>query len=340
VTNFDGDKIEGAKVWLNGAPRSAETDDEGHYEIIEVEAGRNYQVISYKLSYESARNMSGMVSEGVTQTVDLEMCEITQRSKSLSFDAITWAMLESYPGFGIGEASSEGVEVSAEYGKFQGTLGMLYHTVQGQDKVVVDEIMAGIQGDVFWEEHVTAELFSLTDLLCLEEFLGEDAAAIVSLSGPINAVYDYFRGDIDYQQLNDGKVVGTFTSQRGSDYESATLIDIPAGFTFSPGMYGGRTVVRCDIVEVRVTDADGYTNTIMESRRRFYSPKMAIYHVGEEMTQTELENLEVTFYITVLNQNLSPGPLYANSKNVLIWKPMKDKELRFEPRLYNPLPED
>ena len=355
VANFDGDQIKDVKVWLNGAPRSAETDNEGHYEITEVEASRNYQVISYKPSYESARNMSGNVSEGVTQTVDLKMCEITQKSKSLSFDAITWAMLESYPGFKIGKGSSKSVKVSAEYGKFHATLGMLYHAVQGQDEVVVDEIVAGIQGDVFWQEDVTYE-YSLLDLISAGagkaaggvvgqiwgkiagKIATKAAAMLVKSTKPINAVYDYFHGDIDYQQLHDGEVVGSFTTHTGDEYQSATLIDIPS-LPFSPGMYGGQTVVRCDIVEVGVTDADGYTNTIMESRRRFYSPKMAIYHVGEEMNQTELENLEVTFYITVLNQNLKPGPLYANSKNVLIWKPMKDKGLRFEPRLYNPLPD-
>ena len=124
-----------------------------------------------------------------------------------------------------------------------------------------------------------------------------------------------------------GQVVGTFTSWTGSELESATLIPIP-GMEFAPGVHGGQTVVRCDMVEV----TDGHTTKTM--RRQWYSPGLMGYYIGEEM---DLENLEIRFYVRVLNEHLDPGPLYANSKNVITWRPMEDNWLRFEPSNYDAL---
>ena len=89
------------------------------------------------------------------------------------------------------------------------------------------------------------------------------------------------------------------------------------------------TVVRMDKIEV----ADGeHTKTVW---RQWYSGKMAIYNIGEEM---DFDNLEVRLYVQVMNQNLGVGPLHANSRNVLTWKPAEDRWLRMEPNMYQALP--
>ncbi len=344
VTDHDGHKVTGAEVWLNGAPRSAGTDNDGHYVIAEVEAGRNYQVVSRKRHYVSGRAMSGTLGAEQTATVNLSMAKITQKHASLGFDAVTWAMIESWPGFDFFGLTSSSYKVSAQFGEFSASMGMLYHTVQGHDEVVVDELVLGVVPGLFWRSECSTEYDPL-DLVSeavdtaseavatglLGDTAGKAVLQLAKLADPINIVYDYLVDDIDPGQLHDGEVVGTFTSHTGDKYESATLIDLPStSIPVGVAMGGGQTVVRTDIVEV----SDGtHTKRIY---RQWYSPKMAVYPIGEEM---DLDSLEVTFYIAVLNDRLSPGPLYANSRNVLIWKPMEDKWLRFEPRAYEALPQ-
>jgi hypothetical protein len=65
---------------------------------------------------------------------------------------------------------------------------------------------------------------------------------------------------------------------------------------------------------------------------------MMVYRIGEEM---DIENLEVKLFVRVLNERLNPGPLYANSRNLIHWKPSEgageDAWVRFHPEAYDEL---
>ncbi len=342
VTDAAGKALSGAEVWLNGAPRATSTDAQGQYTLTEVEAGRDYQVLACKSGHLTGRTMSGVVAGGGTCTANLSLPQVNLAHKSLSFDAVTWAMIESWPGFDFFGVASSGYEVNAQFGEFKGSMGLIYHTVQGQDTAIVDEVVVAFKPGMFWRSSCSFEYDPL-DLIseavdtvkegiataALGTKAGKAALQLAKLADPINEVYDYLTADIDPSQLHDGEVVGTFTSHTGDKYQSASLIDLDVT-TMDVGLEfgGGQTVVRCDIVQV----TDG-TNTAT-IRRQWYSPRMAVYPIGREM---DLSKLQVIFYIQVLNQDLSPGPLYANSRNVLIWKPSEDNWLRFEPRMYDPL---
>ena len=342
VKDAAGKALSGAEVWLNGAPRATSTDSQGQYTLTEVEAGRDYQVLACKSGYLTGRAMSGTVIPGGSRTADLSLTKVDPAHKSISFDAVTWAMIESWPGFDFFGVTSSGYKVNAQFGEFNGSMGLIYHTLQGQGTAIVDEVVVAFKPGLFWRSSCSFEYDPL-DLIseavdtvkegiataALGTRAGKAALQLAKLADPINDVYDYLTADIDPSQLHDGEVVGTFTSHTGDKYQSASLIDLDLT-TMDVGLEygGGQTVIRCDIVQV----TDG-TNTAT-IRRQWYSPRMAIYPVGREM---DLSKLQVIFYVQVLNQDLSPGPLYANSRNVLIWKPMERNWLRFEPRMYDPL---
>ena len=291
-------------------------------------AGRGYTVIAWGDDYTQASATCAPVPEGGAVSVSLRVSKIVSREAQLGFDAITWAQLESWPGFSFGPVSADSYEVSAQYGMFHATVGARWHEIQGGGRVVVDEVVLATRGRAFWESNVSYT-YSLGDIINagITRVAGDTIGQLCKLAGPINDVYDYFHDDIDAQQLNGGEVVGTYTSWTGAERESVTLIPIP-GIEFSPGFHGGQTVVRCDMVEV----TDGQTTKTV--RRQWYSPAMMAYQIGEEMN---LEDLEVRFYERVLNERLSPGPLYANSQNVIIWRPTESNWLRFEPSAYDAL---
>ena len=91
------------------------------------------------------------------------------------------------------------------------------------------------------------------------------------------------------------------------------------------GAQGGRTTVRVDRVEI--ADANGSTSY----RRQWYSPNSAWYQLSRDV---DWASLEVRVYLQVMNEHLSVGPLYANSRNRLVWKPAVNRWLRFEPFAY------
>jgi len=309
VVDQQGRPVRGLGVRLQDAPRYGATDASGHFTIGEVAAGRRYTVIAWGDDYTQASAPCAAVPEGGSVAVNLQVNHIVSRETQLGFDAITWAQLESWPGFSFGPVSADSYEVSAQHGMFHATVGARWHEVQGADRVVVDEVVLATRGDAFWEESISYT-YSFGDII---------NAGITKVAG--------FHDDIDPQQLSEGEVVGTYTSWTGAERESATLIAIP-GIEFSPGFHGGQTVVRCDMVEV----TDGQTTKTI--RRQWYSPALMAYQIGEEMN---LEDLEIRFYVQVLNERLSPGPLYANSRNVIVWRPAEDNWLRFEPNAYDPL---
>ena len=332
VTDENGRGVGGAYVFLQGAPRGGGTDADGVATLTEVEAGSSYTVLARADGYTSGSVASGTVVADGTRECSIQVARITSREKVVSFDAIAWAQCESWPGLSFGPISSDGYEVSAEHGRFHVTLGLSYHEVAGADLGVVDEVVVASDGGPFWSENVTYE-YSLTDLLCsgVAQVAGKKIAQLVKLAGPINDVYDWFNGDLDPNRLNDGEVVGTYTSWTGTEYASESLIPLPS-IPFSPGMSGGQTVARTDMIEV--TDGTR-TKTV---RRQWYSPSMMVYRIGEEF---DLSKLEVRVYVAVLNDRLSRGPLYANSRNLIQWKPMEgdgdDAWVNFHPEAYDEL---
>ncbi|MGI5818602.1 MAG: hypothetical protein ACOX9R_10960 [Armatimonadota bacterium] len=332
VTDQDGRGVNGAYVFLHSAPRAAGTDARGVATLTEVEAGSSYTIGVHADDYTSGSTTSGVVAAGQTRACAVQIARVTSREKTISFDAVAWAHCESWPGFSFGPVSSDSYEVSAEHGKFHGTLGISYHEIAGTNRAVVDEVVAAFDGGPFWSENVTYK-YSLSDLLCsaIGKVAGENIARLVKLAGPINDVYDWFNGDLDPNRLHEGEVVGTYTSWTDTEYASETLIPIPS-ITFSPGMSGGQTVVRTDMLEV----TDG-TNTAIV-RRQWYSPSMMVYRIGEEF---DMSKLEVKFFVAVLNERLSPGPLYASSRNLIQWKPMEgdgaNAWVNFHPQAYDAL---
>ncbi len=83
--------------------------------------------------------------------------------------------------------------------------------------------------------------------------------------------------------------------------------------------------MRVDKVEV----TDGTTTKTVS--QQWFSPSMAVYQIGKHFDQ---DKLEVRIYLKVMNQNLSVGPLYASSENVITWKPLENKWARMDPRPY------
>ncbi len=328
VVDADGVAVSDVLVWLNGAPRAASTDGDGSFTLAEVEAGRNYQVIARKKGYIPDQVMSGAVPADGIKTVLLQMPKLNESMKSLSVDCVAWAQVEEWPGFSFGPIGSDSYEVSAEHGKFSATMAMLYRDIQGEDNIMVDSIVLGTVGKEFWNENITYS-YSLASVIstAIGQVAGKDVARLVSLISPINDTFDFLNGDTDPSQMQDGEVCGSFTSQTGAEYSSVSLIPMPS-IDFSPGMSGGQTFVRTDIMEI----SDGLTTKRV--RRQWYSPQTAVYNLGEKMA---LDQLEIRFYVAVLNDRLGPGPLYASSQNVIKWRPMEDKWLRFEPSAYDAL---
>ncbi len=332
VTDQDGDEVRGAYVSLQNAPRGATTDNDGVATIERIEAGRSYTAVVSAEDYTSGSTSTGTIGAEQTSQCAIQVAEINQREKTVDFDGIAWAQCESWPGFSFGPVTSDGYEVSAEHGRFHATLAVKYHEIAGTDRTIVDEVIAGIQGKHFWQENVTYE-YSLSDIIGagLKKIGAKKIAQLIKLAGPVNEVYDWLNGEVNPNSANDGEIVGTYTSWTGTEYQSETLIPIPS-IPFSPGARGGQTVVRTDMLQV--TDGS-QTHTV---RRQWYSPSMMVYRIGEEM---DIENLEVKFFVRVLNERLKPGPLYANSRNLIHWKPAEgdgeDAWVRFHPEAYDEL---
>ena len=264
VVDADGGAVRDALVRLNGAPRAAFTDNDGNFTLTEVEAGRNYQVIARKKGYIPDRVMSGAVPADGIKTVLLRMPKLSQKLKSLSVDCVAWAQIESWPGFSFGPIGSDSYDVSAEHGKFSATMAMLYRDIQGEDNIMVDSIVLGAVGKEFWNENITYS-YSLSSVIstAIGHVGGKDIARLVSLISPINDTFDFINGDTDPSQMADGEVCGSFSSQTGADYNSVSLIPMPS-VDFSPGMGGGQTFVRTDIMEI----SDGLTTKTV--RRQWY----------------------------------------------------------------------
>jgi len=328
VVDADGRPVADADVWLNDAPRATTTDNAGNFVLSEVEAGRAYLVVAMKRSYLPDAVLSATVPGNGACSVQLRCPKVTDQTKSLSVDCIAWAQVESWPGFSFGPLGSPDYRVSAEHGKFTATLGMLYRQVQSQRRVIVDQIVLGTAGKEFWNANVSTTYNAASVLssaiACVS---GSDIARLATLAEPLAQTLSMLQGDVDPSQMRGGKVVGTYTSQTGADYDAVALLplgEIPVGV----GFQGGQTVVRTDMLQI----SDGSkTRTV---RRQWYSPQSAAYRIGEDFAA---DSLEVRCYVAVLNEQLSPGPLYASSKNVIRWRPLEDQWLRFEPSDYDPL---
>lgn len=326
VVDGDNRPVPDASVWLSGTARATATDNAGNFTLTRVQAGRDYQVIAMKRSYLPDRVMTGPVRADETRSVLLRCQRLTHRVETLSVDCTAWARVESWPGFTFGKVQAGDYKVSAEHGKFTATMGMLYRDVQGQRRIILDAIVLGTSGKEFWNSNVSTS-YSLSEIIgsAVEFAAGADIARLVALAKPLNETRAHLSGDVDPAQMRDGQVVGGYASQTGADYHSVTLIPMPK-IPLAMGFQGGQTVVRTDILEVR----DAYKTRTY--RRQWYSPQTATYAIGDEF---DPDSLEVRFYMAVLNERLSPGPLHTASRNVLRWKPLETNWLRMEPAVYD-----
>ncbi len=337
VTGMSGTAMGGVIVTLDGSPFWTTTDAQGNYQLTGVMAGQGYGITPYEKGYVPATNyvLPSLIAN-TTVTMDVVMHKVTQQLKSIGADVLTWAICESYPGFELGSASSDGFEVKAYYGRFKPSLALTSHTEEGTNLVTLDNFVLGVLGNSFWESNVSSTWNPL-DLVssavetatdtALGLIFGEDAGEVVAqlaeLVDPLNSVINLATGDIDPSQLHgDDEIIGTYTSHTGDKVEDTTLIELPStevdiGMSFA----GGQTIVRVDRIEV----TDG--NKTKTLNRQWYSDQECAYWIGDTF---DMDNLEIICYMQVLNQDLSPGPLYANSKNRLIWKPYKTHWLRFE----------
>ncbi len=319
-----------AAVWLNGAPRFAGTDAQGRYRLEKVAVGPGYQVLATKANYTQESADSGPVTEGQTRQVPaMRLAKIVSRLKSIDFHAITWADFEK-------TRARYSYSVRLKYGQFDASLALLYHQLTGRPGIEADQLIVGITPGAWWESRVsTYEAPGIISVALQELKAGTEDVFNGNLLGVgtrIKNVYDYARGNFDPAQLGTGgEVVGTYTSASGTPYSPAvSLFGLPVTSGLGITSSGGLTTVRVDKVEL----TDG-TNR-KEVMHQWFSPQMAVYDVSGHF---DLDNLQVIIYLKVMDQNLSVGPLYANSQNAITWKPGQDKWLRMDPRPYQVLPD-
>ena len=319
--------IAGADVWLNGAPRFAVTDAQGHYRLEKVAANADYQVQATAASYTVESTTTGVLADGQTrQLPPLKLAKIVSHLTSLDFHAITWADFEQTS---TGKGS---FAVRVKYGQFDASLALMCHTLTGRPAVGVDQLLLGATPGPWCESRVST--YRAPGIICVALVEAKEGANnvyngnLLALGQRIKTVYDYATGNFDPAQLSSsGTVVGTFTSQSENSYSPEVSI---FGLPVSEGLWGftatdGTTTVRVDKIEV--TD-DTTTKTVS---RQWYSPSLGVYQIGQTF---DPDKLEVRVYLQVMNQNLSVGPLYASSRNVITWKPMQDKWARMDPRPY------
>ncbi len=316
-----------ASVWLNGAPRFTMTDAQGHFRLERVAANADYQVLVTRQDYTLESTVTGLLTEGqVKQLPPIKLAKITSRLTSLDFHAITWADFEETS---TGKGS---FKVRVKYGQFDASLAMLYRTVAGRPTVTVDQLIVGATPGPWCESRVST--YAAPSIICVALVEAKAGVAdlyngnLLGVGQRIKHVYDYATGNFDPAQLGaGGTVVGSYTSQSENPYTPEVSI---FGLPVSEGLWGftatdGATVVRIDRVEV----TDGVkTKTV---NRQWYSPSMGVYQIGESFNP---DNLEVRICLKVMNQNLSVGPLYASSENVITWKPLLNKWARMDPRPY------
>ncbi|MBI5834065.1 MAG: carboxypeptidase regulatory-like domain-containing protein [Armatimonadetes bacterium] len=343
VTSAAAVKLSGVTVMVAGTPSSAVTDAQGRFRIDGIMAGANYGIELLKKGYvQRVDHTTGSLRAGDLITCDMSMAQVTPATSKIGAHVLTWALCESYPGFEIGSASSKGYKVEAFYGEFKPSLALTSYSVQGDPHTYLGGLAIGVTPGVFWSENVSFQ-WNPTDLISsawetvTDDLLGavfgskggKIAGELAKLIDPLNSVVNLATGDVDPNQLHgDDELVGTWTSHTGDKAEETTLIDLPSTeVTVGLGFKGGRTTVRVDRVEI----SDGTMSHTYRSQ--WYSPRSAYYRLGDAV---DWQNLEVTVYLQVMNENLSVGPLYANSRNRLVWKPAQGKWLRFEPFPYEP----
>jgi len=345
VTDDKGHKLNGAGVWLNGAPRGATTDNDGHYEMTEVACDRDYGLWGQKKGYGSDSVMVGGLTGGSTRTQNLQLPKVTNHYKEVGVECCAWAEFEQFPGLSIGPAQVNSYEVSAKHGNFRVDMGVLYRTVAGRQGEYIDQVVVCTDGHAFWQSNVQSsydfmDMFSAGIKQTKAAFGGLTGAAKTSKKAygyfakgvkVINKVYDYLKGDLDPNEEYNGQVYGDYTSNTGAELERAALIPLPSTeVDVGLGFEGGKTVVRVD--RVVVSDASGNSVTV---HKQWYSPAMWAYRIGENM---DLDSLEVTVYLQVLNDRLSVGPLWATSRNVITWKPNVKNSLEMHPENYTVVP--
>jgi len=311
--------LNGAKVWLTGAPRSAKTNSDGYYTIQNVAADRDCQLMVMRSGYAlAARRISGL-NHGDTLTVNVPLAQVSSHTKQRYFDATARVQVEVVPSIAAGPS----YQVTVRHGIFRVHLGLHYHTVNGRD--TVDDMVVGIQqGPAFNSAASSSWNPGKVIAQGLSEVYGkvagvgfEMALGSLNAANPIGRVRDYMQGTIDPNELHDGGTVGTYVSWSGTDYSSVyaagpSLFDLAQGNLPIVGQWaGGWTRVRMDRVEL----SDG-TNDDKVVWRQWWSPKAGIYPINAPFN---VDDLVVKIYVKVHNQDRVP--IWGCAKNIITWKP-------------------
>jgi hypothetical protein len=328
--------LSGALVWLAGAPRAAETDAQGRYTLERVAAGRADTVVAAARSHTDASTRLTAPATGATLTApDLVLARIDQKLKTIDFDATTWAICEETAEAG----SMPSIQVNTKFGAFTGALGLMYHATAGQPQIHADYLLLCFQGGTFIQGGVSSEIgvdkltgVSLDTLKVgpMKDVI-EAYGKVFSVIEGINKLADWMYGDLDPSMMHrNNKVVGTYTTHTGADYEQDPLIDIPTSTDIPVAVTfagGGQTIIRVDHIILK--DATGQKKRIVAE---WYSPGFAVYKLDAPVL---LESAEIQLEMAVLNERLQSGVLGTASRNLVQWKPNDNNWLRFSAYNYS-----
>ena len=311
--------LNGAKVWLTGAPRSTKTDTQGYYTIAQVAADRDCQLMVMRGGYALAAQPITDLSDGETRVVNVPLAKVSSHKKERYFDATARVQVEVVPSIAAGPS----YQVTVRHGIFRVHLGLHYHTVNGQD--TVDDMVIGIQqGPAF--NSAASSSWNPGSVIAqgLSEFYGKAVGAgfsiglgVLNQANPIQRVQKYMQGTVDPNELHDGGTVGTYVSWSGTDYSSVYssgpgLFDLAQGNLPIAGQWaGGWTRVRMDRVEL--SDGQNGEKVVW---KQWWSPKAGIYPINAPFN---IDDLVVKIYVKVHNQDRVP--IWGCAKNIITWQP-------------------
>ena len=311
--------LNGAKLWLTGAPRSTRSDTQGYYTIAQVAADRDCQLMVMRGGYALVAKPITNLTDGETREVNVPLAKVTSHKQERYFDATARVQVEVVPSIAAGPS----YQVTVRHGIFRVHLGLHYHTVNGQD--TVDDMVVGIQqGPAF--NSAASSSWNPGSVIAqgLSEFYGKAVGAAFSIglgmlnqASPIGRVQKYMQGTVDPNDLHDGGTVGTYVSWSGEDYGSVYssgpgLFDLAQGNLPIVGQTaGGWTRVRMDRVEL----SDGQ-NDDKVVWKQWWSPKAGIYPINAPFN---IDDLVVRIYVKVHNQDRVP--IWGCAKNIITWQP-------------------
>ncbi|HEY3397300.1 MAG TPA: hypothetical protein VGM19_06510 [Armatimonadota bacterium] len=321
--------LAGALVWLQEAPRGAETDASGHYIFTRVVAGPDYTVCAMAQNHaDASAGLAALISGQTATAPPLVLPQIQQKLTTIDFDATTWALCEEAPAMGDIAA----IRVDTKLGAFKGALGLMSHTAVGSPQAHADYLLLWLEGGNFCEGGVSSTL-SVESLTGVEldtlkvgpmKDLIEGMGKVFTVVQGINKLADWLYGDLDPSQIHrNNEITATYTTHTGTEFKQDPLIDLPTSLEVPVAMTfvgGGTTIVRVD--HILLSDSSGQKKRIVAE---WYSPGFAVFKLDQDV---DLPSAEVKLEVAVLNDRQSSGLLGNASRNLIHWKPGQAHWLR------------